>query len=514
MDTNPEIAALLADYEKATLDFKKPSESQAAIAEQIAAFANAASGRILFGVAEDDEGNPQIVGIEHKMRKPLRDTIARAARASVEPPIEVEIAQVSHAGYTLILCTVPKGTQVLYQAGGRVVQRQHDQNVSLRPPEVIQLGIQRGLIHYELTPVAGATLDDLDLDAVQTHLEYAASRRLRAFLEAAEDDLPPDPQGLLKARGAVVATPASGLVPTVAGILFFGRHPQQFFDHSNITITRVFGTDTSRGYRERVDIVGRLPDLIDQAVDYIWAIMDHASQIQGAPSVLPAAVTSEEPSRAVRVEIPEYPLAVVRELVTNAVAHRAYENLGSHIRISMFEDRLELASPGGLAGHITLANILHEQFSRNPKIVRLLLERGFVEEEGMGLDNVYRWLANEGRPAPEIRETGGGVIVRLPSPFAAHRALPETASTPAPLPTRHPAALPPTPQPSRTRDQQIIQGYIAQHGRATLEELLTLLPDRGRRTVQYAIKDLIAQGILERHGGGPTMTYTLRAQTP
>ncbi|NIV33414.1 MAG: transcriptional regulator, partial [Anaerolineae bacterium] len=76
----------------------------------------------------------------------------------------------------------------------------------------------------------------------------------------------------------------------------------------------------------------------------------------------------------------------------NAVSHRDYALEGSFIQVRLFADRLEVQSPGGLGGHVTVDNILYEQYTRNPHIVRLMEDLGYVERRGLGVDQMIRTM--------------------------------------------------------------------------------------------------------------------------
>ena len=88
--------------------------------------------------------------------------------------------------------------------------------------------------------------------------------------------------------------------------------------------------------------------------------------------------------------LPEYPQAVLREAIVNALAHRDYNLKGSTVDISVWDDRVEVHSPGPLPGHITLENMRTEHYSRNPRIMRVLKTVGLVEEYGEGVERMYR----------------------------------------------------------------------------------------------------------------------------
>ncbi len=83
-----------------------------------------------------------------------------------------------------------------------------------------------------------------------------------------------------------------------------------------------------------------------------------------------------------------YPPFAVREALVNAVCHRDYRLPGRRVEIRQFDDRLEISSPGGLPGYITVDNIVEEHFSRNPRLVNGLFEWGYIEQLGLGIDRM------------------------------------------------------------------------------------------------------------------------------
>ena len=112
-------------------------------------------------------------------------------------------------------------------------------------------------------------------------------------------------------------------------------------------------------------------------------------------------------------EAPEYPLEAVRELLVNAVAHRDYNLQGDNIHLFIFADRLEVQSPGGLPGPVTLHNLLDARFARNAVITQVLSDLGFVERLGYGLDRVIESLKKCQAARPRFEEIAGSFRVTL-----------------------------------------------------------------------------------------------------
>ena len=104
------------------------------------------------------------------------------------------------------------------------------------------------------------------------------------------------------------------------------------------------------------------------------------------------------------VTTPEYPEFVWKEVIVNAATHRDYSIKGTDIQIKMFDNRMEVESPGNLPGIVRLSNMRRVHFSRNPKIAAFLHEYDYVQEFGEGVDRMYREMEQAGLPAPEYQD--------------------------------------------------------------------------------------------------------------
>jgi len=179
----------------------------------------------------------------------------------------------------------------------------------------------------------------------------------------------------------------------------------------------------------------------------------------------------------------------VREALVNAVCHRDYCIKGLRVEIRMFDDRLEIISPGGLPGHITLENIVEEHFSRNPRIVRGLYYWGYIEELGLGIDRMIEEMVQGGHPPPEF----------VPKPHSFTVILRNSRERPA---AHWSGTLNP-------RQIQALR-YIQEHKRITNREYRDLAPDVSAETVRMDLAGLVEQGILLRIGDKKGTYYILK----
>lgn len=257
--------------------------------------------------------------------------------------------------------------------------------------------------HIDALPVRGATFDDLDALRLKRHLDGARSATER------------DPVEYLKRMRGVVEVEGA-LVPSLGGLLCFGRDTQRHLPQSGVALTRYSGTSpNSQQVLDIRDLRGTLFELIDQTESYLWAQSLHGFRIDSGPR---------------RIPLDQYPRPVLRELVVNAIAHRDYRVTGSRVKIEMFRNQVEWSSPGGLPPGITVQNILKSQYTRNPVIVGFLWDAGFIEQRGMGLDSVVTNLADEGLPYPTMEDTGASFLIRIEGHGAVDKLTPSSLPTP------------------------------------------------------------------------------------
>lgn len=252
-----------------------------------------------------------------------------------------------------------------------------------------------------------ASLDDLDISTVDAYRAEVAARRPDSGLDRAEI-----PQ-LLRRIGAAVEHDGS-LVPTLTGVLFFGRDPQRFYPSLTLTFLQLAGTEVAQQtpgdplYLDNREFRGPIPEIIEEAWRVLYSKMARRAVIEGIR----------------RVDEPQYPAVAVREALINAIAHRDYGRVGSFVQVRLFADRLEVQSPGGLAGGLTVDNLVYEQYTRNPHIMRLLEDYGYVERRGVGIDQMVYAMRQANLPEPEFEDRGTSFWVTLRGdPAQAHRAV-------------------------------------------------------------------------------------------
>lgn len=440
------------------------------LAAVLVGMANTSGGMVLLGVSPR---SGQLVGV-----KDIPEAIDRVFQAAllVEPPLVLPLPQVREVeGVSLLQITVPPGLPHVFSLDGRYLGRDGTQTNPLPARRLRQLLLERGVVQFESRCPPGAGLKDLDEEQVEAYIQ-ALNRRLGlpmaewAAGEEAHTELLLQ-RGCLKREDGV-------LRPTYAALLLFGRRPQQWLPNATILAARFSGTAFSDRYLKQ-DIHGTLPHQLRQAEIFLRENLRQVVRMTG--------LTHEETS--------EYPFEAVRELLVNAVAHRDYNLQGDNIHLNIFSDRIEVQSPGNLPGPVNLENLLEARFSRNPVIVQILSDLGFVERLGYGLDRVVYAMRQSGLRQPLFEEVGGTFRVTLYGEAQPSAQLPDLSVYQA-------KGLNP-------RQEQAL-AYLARRRRITNREYAELCPDVHAETLRRDMADLVAKGILIKVGDKRATYYILK----
>jgi ATP-dependent DNA helicase RecG len=365
--------------------------------ETISAFSNGSGGLIILGLDEKHGFTP--VPIDPTS---LADAVAGYCQNAVEPAVRADVDTVLAEGQPIVAAVIPAGDRLRLpyfvknqglERGSYV--RGHDGDRHLTSYEIHTLIAQLGQPRDDLAVVPGATLADLNPDLVKALVRRLRDTRGAVFGNASDTDVLRFVQVLDRDRDQELVT--------LAGLLTLGWYPQQFFPQLDITFvsypTTRAGVQLADGTRflDNASCDGPIPLMIEQALRATQRNMTRRAVIQGAG----------------REDRLEYPVAVIRELLANAVMHRDYFPLthGSQIRVEMYPDRLEISSPGGLYGDITPGELLHVPISssRNSALAKLLEDvtypgtnQTICENRGTGMLAVSDLMHRAGLPEPEV----------------------------------------------------------------------------------------------------------------
>ncbi|WP_201366695.1 ATP-binding protein [Dictyobacter formicarum] len=294
------------------------------------------------------------------------------------------------------MATIAPTSGPVYQAGGIFWLRQGTQTRALNMVELLEMIYDRGLRDWELEPAFNATMEDLDPERVQAFLARRAnSGRNPGRFKDTE-------RVLIGMRCAVKV--GETVVPTNAGMLFFGRNPQDHIPQSEVTCVLFRETVGASRYADRKVATGTLQEIIDTTEAFLNRYIAAGARIEGWK----------------RIDIPEYSIEVLREAVINAVVHRDYSRRGEMVRVFYYPDRVEVHSPGLLLPGITVEQMQRGEVQsklRNPVIADLLRSiPGYMEQIGSGVRFMIDETKRLGLPTPHFCEMNEVIVTFQKAP--------------------------------------------------------------------------------------------------
>ena len=396
--TESELRDLVSRDEGQFLDFKstwnrsgdipkqvKRRAVRDAIAETVAAFANADGGLLLVGI-EDDESPTG-----HDYPENVIEDFVSVPRRRLRPSVSCRADRLKIAGVEVLAFNVPIAPEAVMVTGNGFPYRVGD-HVTREPQEVINERKQAyRRVGFEQRLRGDATLDDLDLELAQGFLARTPVGR-RPTLEA------------LRYYGLIHHAARDWRVTNAALLLFAKAPALRWHPRAGLRLFRVAGTNREHGRQRNVTQVGRADPPLARAIDEAHRLA--GQQIR----------RSERLNGLYFEETPEYPDFAWQETIVNAFAHRDYEYQGREVETWFYEDRMEVSSPGELVPPVTLA-LLQERrpahATRNPLIVRVLADAGIMRDEGEGIARIFDEMEESLLQAPEVEMDDGVFTVRL-----------------------------------------------------------------------------------------------------
>ncbi len=333
--------------ESEILELKKTTSELKEAVISIASILNKhQTGEIYFGVKNDGT----IVG-QTVSDKTLRD-ISKAVSDNIEPKIYPEIQNISLRGKNCILVKF-SGNEIPYFAYGRAYIRVGTSNRHLSAKEIENVILEKssGLLRWDNKPCSDASISDISVQKLKLFLKTCG-------LSYKDKENSLDKLGLIK----------NGKLLNAAFILF-GKKPEKIFPNAKLRCA-VFGRTDTAFIIDRQEFTGDLFHLIEKAEAYIMEHIHIGMKLDGL----------------YRVDVPEIDRNAFREAIINAFCHRDYYEYDS-VNIAIFKDRVEIRSPGGLFGGLTIEQITKEMISkrRNELIAEMFHRVHFVEKWGRGI---------------------------------------------------------------------------------------------------------------------------------
>ena len=344
------------------------------LGREICALANATGGVILVGV--DDTG--KIVGVDNHNR--LKSQVQNIAH-SADPPVAVEVESEGE-----VLCvTVPAQHSKPYSFGGRFFIREGATSQQMSRDEIREFFFKEGLIHLDETP---CNAFDLSVElTTQRWSEFAERAGIAANL---------DPIMVL----ANLHLLRDGKM-THAGAWLFADDITRFTLRAGVTCA-VFRGSTKTHILDRKDFNGNLYSIYEEVMGYVQAKLNSA--------LIPNAQGRDE-----RLELPE---SALREAVVNAIAHRDYRST-ANAQLYIFQDRVEIVTPGGLPAGMKEEDLGTRSVPRNPLLFSMLYRMRLVEQIGSGIRRIHEACRDYGVAEPEFQVSSDWLTVLFPRPVEA-----------------------------------------------------------------------------------------------
>ena len=362
------------------------------IAKTLVAFANADGGELFIGIEDDntvtglpysDDRNSQI--LKAPVSNVLNDTPLPLKRASL----------IDYNGKKVAYFSVEKGAKYVHLTSkGECFQRKDRESVPTASELICFAREEEISREFDRQFIDLAGISDLDLDLVKFVSQHVfksiSPEKFLQYLELAEFD-------------------GTRLRLRRAALLLFAKHPTKWHPRNQVRILRVRGTEEKTGENFNVEEIGETSGNIFKLYEQSWELL--------RPNLAETRLSKDAIFKTHII----YPELACREALINAITHRDYSLEGRGIEVKVFDDRLEIISPGKLLSSLSIKDLeelkgVHQ--SRNTYIARVLREFGYIRELGEGIKRIFELMQSHDLVKPKIESPNKSFIVTLYSKSA------------------------------------------------------------------------------------------------
>ena len=337
-----ELQQIIEEGEGYLIEFK---EKMANIDKEMVSFANGSGGRIFVGIA--DNGTVKGVKITNKLKSQIQDTANNC-----DPAIKIILEESEN----ILVVHVRSGEDRPYSCTSGFYTRIGPNAQKMKRDQIIEFFQSEGKIRYdELTNLAFKYNTDFD------------KKKFKSFLTLSNISPVVDTPTILQNLG-VAEKQGGEVIFNNTGILLFSKSLEKIYRHTAITCALFKGTDKVT-VLDRKDFNDDIVSSVDNAMLFLKQHIFVRYEFDGSPQ---------------RIEIPEIPFEALREAVINAVCHRDYFEKGANAMVEIFDDRVEISSPGGLVKGLDKKNFGKKSILRNANIASLFHRMGYIEKMGTG----------------------------------------------------------------------------------------------------------------------------------
>lgn len=472
--TSDEFVELCQCGETTTVQYKECFTTQTKIAQEMVAFANTHGGVILFGV-QDKTG--EMLGLTFKQLQDTGLELGNTANEQVKPAIYIETEVVRAGDKRFLVCHIAEGRNKPYKTNnGEIwVKQGQDKRRITENIEILELFQDSGSYHAEEIAVRDSSVNDLEMAYLRDYFQKVYGKAIEDFGQPLELML--KSLGIMNGKGEL----------TRAGVLFFGKHPQQYERAFKIKAVAFVGNSIGGSqYIDSRDIEGTIPWMFREGMAFLKSMLHHRQNGQNFNSV----------------GVLEIPEVVLEELLQNALVHIDLLHPAA-VRLLVFENRIEIINPGRLYGGLKVEDIrLGASKQRNPLMAdfaaRTMIFRGLGSgivralRENVVIDFINEDESNQFRVII-WRTTQKEVIDAQRAEFATQKndVFDEATTQKAPKTT----------QKDLSTTQKAVLEYFRNNPKGTRVEAANAIPDLSEDGVKYLIGRLQQLGFLKREGG-------------
>ncbi len=393
-----ELERLAAGGESARVEFKERLEGDALrrIEEAVCAFANDLSGSgepgVVF-VGLRDNGTPAGIDVTDRLLRTLADI--RSNGNVLPPPMLLAEKRMLSVAEVAIVTVAPSDSPPARYRGRIHVRNGPRRSIATAQEERV-LNERRRFTDrpFDLRPISSATIADLHRRRFED--EYLPNAVASDVLAANDRSY----EQRLAATKMIASTDDER--PTVLGLLALGISTRDFIGGAWVQFLRIAGHEIGEEIIDDVTVDGTVVDIIRQTEETLYAHNRRAVDI-----------VSSNLER--RTEV--YPFAALQQLFRNALMHRNYEDTNAPVRVTWFDDRIEIQSPGGPYGHAAEGTFGHPGVVdyRNPNLSEAMKNFGYVQRFGAGIGTAQRLLRKAGHMEAKFDVNQTHVLVTIMS---------------------------------------------------------------------------------------------------
>lgn len=366
-------------------DIKSKRIKPAKLQETFVAFANSDGGDLYVGIEDKSQSGERVVGFdEQEEANQVISTLLEDTNPAVENVV-IEFLETKSKGLILHF-NIPKSPKVHYTASGDCFIRINAEKRKIKGERITSLGYSKGAEPFEKKAVDGIDIEDI-----------TESDILVDYMERVNTSL--DKERFLRKQRLLTRKDGERF-PNTGCVLLFDEEPQATLETRCAVKVHRLRTTSSEYKREHlaeipVTINGSVEELISDTIKQVKKYIDGASFQEG--------------KKLIKLQ---YPSEALKEILVNAVIHRDY-SLNDDIHVRIYDNRIEVSSPGKLPGYMTIENLYDERFSRNPNMVRMLhnLPNPVNHDVGEGLDTARNELKKAGLIDPVFEEKANSFVV-------------------------------------------------------------------------------------------------------